>query len=108
MPFEYSIVHEIVRRIPRGKVTTYGHIAAAIGLKSGARLVGYALNALKGSDNHDIPAHRVVNRLGELTGKMHFETPYSMREKLESEDVTFVGESVDMKKHLWKPEILVF
>jgi alkylated DNA nucleotide flippase Atl1 len=108
MPFNYSIVYEIVSRIPRGKVTTYGHIAAAIGLKSGARLIGYALNSLKDGDDIGIPAHRVVNRLGELTGKMHFETPYAMREKLESEGITFIGDAVDLQKHLWKPEILVF
>jgi len=55
------------------------------------------------SDRLDIPCHRVVNRLGELSGRMHFETPFVMRERLEAENVTFVGEMVDMSRHLWVP-----
>ncbi len=94
-------IFKIVKQIPIGKVTTYGAIAKAIGLQSSARYVGWALNSTKLSS--DIPAHRVVNRLGELTGKMHFPTPTYMREMLESEGVEFDGDSVDMKKHLWIP-----
>jgi methylated-DNA-protein-cysteine methyltransferase-like protein len=99
----YERIYDIVRAIPRGKVTTYGHIAAAIGSRGGARLVGWALNAVAHSDRIDIPCHRVVNRLGELSGKMHFETPHVMRERLQAEDVQFQGEAVDMRQHLWVP-----
>ncbi len=96
-------VYEVVMRIPYGKVTTYGHIAAAIGSRSASRMVGYALNAVK--NRHDIPCHRVVNRNGELTGKMHFATPTAMHEALEAENIEFIGEAVNMQKHLWIPEI---
>lgn len=99
----YEMIYDIVCQIPRGMVTTYGHIAEVIGVKSGARLVGWALNSVAHSARIDIPCHRVVNRLGELSGKMHFETPFVMRERLEQEGVTFVGEAVDLEKHLWKP-----
>ncbi len=102
----YERIYDIVRQIPVGHVTTYGSIAQAIGSRSGARLVGWALNAVALSDRTDIPCHRVVNRLGELSGKMHFETPFVMRERLESEGVTFTGEAVDMKRHLWVPSNL--
>ncbi len=98
-------VYEIVRQIPFGKVTTYGHIAAALGAKSSARLVGYALNGVGHYDRaNDIPCHRVINRLGELSGKMHFETPTLMRELLEAEGVEFDGDAVRLEKHLWKPD----
>lgn len=97
----YEMIYDIVCQIPPGKVTTYGHIAQALGVKSGARLVGWALNSVAFSSRTEIPCHRVVNRLGELSGKMHFETPFVMRERLEQEGVTFVGEAVDMQKHLW-------
>lgn len=99
----YDQIYDIVRSIPEGKVTTYGHIAAAIGARSGARLVGWALNAVALSDRIDIPCHRVVNRLGELSGRMHFETPFVMRERLEAEQITFVNEAVDLSRHLWIP-----
>ncbi len=99
----YDQIYDIVRAIPSGKVTTYGHIAAAIGARSGARLVGWALNAVAHSDRLDIPCHRVVNRLGELSGRMHFETPFVMRERLEADNVTFVNDAVDLSRHLWIP-----
>lgn len=94
-------VYELVCQIPFGKVTTYGHIAQALGLKSSARMVGYALNAV--TDRVQIPCHRVINRNGELSGKMHFETPTLMRELLEGEGVEFNGDAVNMEKHLWIP-----
>lgn len=94
-------IYELVRQIPIGKVTTFGEIAKVIGIKSSARYVGWALNASKLSEN--IPAHRVVNRNGELTGKMHFPTPTYMKEMLVSEGVTFIEDRVNMKKHLWIP-----
>lgn len=104
-------VYAVTMRIPFGMVTTYGHIAAALGARSSSRMVGYALNSVKGRD--EIPCHRVVNRNGELTGKLHFATPTAMREALEAEGVEFIGEAVNMKKHLWIPsasgdDILLF
>lgn len=95
-------VFNIVRKIPRGKVTTYGHIAVVLGAKSSARMVGWALNS---TPTPDIPAHRVVNRNGELTGKHHFATPTLMRDLLESESVEFIGEAVNLEKHLWIPVV---
>ncbi len=91
----------IVEQIPRGKVTTYGHIAAALGARSSSRMVGWAMNAAHSREW--IPAHRVVNRLGELSGKMHFATPTLMRELLESEEVGFRGDCVCLEQHLWLP-----
>lgn len=96
-------IFNIVKQIPIGKVTTYGAIAKAIGMQSSARYVGWALNSTKFSS--DIPAHRVVNRMGELTGKMHFPTPTYMREMLESEGVRFVKDRVNMKEYMWIPDI---
>ena len=98
----YNRVYDIVRSIPRGKVTTYCIIAEFLGAKSSSRLVGWALNAVM--DRVDIPCHRVVNRLGELSGKMHFDHPTQMKDRLLAEEVTFIGESVDLSNHLWKPQ----
>lgn len=100
----FDRVYDVVRRIPRGRVTTYGHIAAVLGARSAARMVGWAMNAV-GHDARvaDVPAHRVVNRNGELTGRMHFETPFVMRERLEAEGVTFIDDRVDMARHCWDP-----
>jgi methylated-DNA-protein-cysteine methyltransferase-like protein len=99
-------VYELVQQIPFGKVTTYGHIAAALGAKSSARLVGYALNGVgQQLRDHHIPCHRVINRNGELTGKIHFATPTLMRELLEAEEVEFIGEAVNLEKHLWIPPV---
>ena len=96
--------------IPRGKVSTYGAIGRALGMKSSARMVGWALNGIANSDYRhssgkimQVPAHRVVNRNGELTGKMHFATPTLMKELLLSEGIAFIGEAVDMERHLWEP-----
>lgn len=97
----FSLVYEVVRQIPHGRVTTYGAIAEYLGLRSGARMVGWALNADR--YNLDMPYHRVVNRLGELSGARYFPTPNMMRELLESEGITFIGETVDINKYLWKP-----
>jgi methylated-DNA-protein-cysteine methyltransferase-like protein len=98
----YNRVYDIVRTIPLGKVTTYGIIADFLGAKSSSRLVGWALNAVM--DRVDIPCHRVVNRLGELSGKMHFDHPTQMKDRLLAEEITFIGEAVDLSKHLWKPQ----
>lgn len=97
----YEKVYDVVMQIPTGKVTTYGAIARAVGAGRSARTVGYALNAVAGDDRY--PCHRVVNRNGDLSGKMHFATPTLMRELLEAEGVTFDGDQVVMERHLWVP-----
>jgi len=94
-------VLQIVMQIPFGKVTTYGHIASALGSRKSSRMVGYALNSVK--DRINIPCHRVINRNGELSGKLHFATPTLMRELLEAEGVEFNGESVNLPNYLWIP-----
>jgi methylated-DNA-protein-cysteine methyltransferase-like protein len=99
----YQRVYDVVRMIPVGKVTTYGTIAAYLGARSSSRLVGYALNAVV--DDMSIPCHRVVNRNGELSGRVHFPTPSLMREMLESESVEFNGERVIMEQHFWDPAV---
>lgn len=99
----FQKVIKIVAEIPYGKVTTYGEIAQAIGLKSSARMVGWALNSTIGDDS--LPCHRVINRNGELTGKRHFRTPTLMRELLENEGIEFIDEAVNLDKHFWKPSL---
>ena len=100
----YHLVYEVVAKIPTGKVTNYGAIAGYLGVESGARMVGYALNNyLSSKIGFEIPAHRVVNRLGQLTGRAYFEGD-TMRERLQQEGVRFSAEyTVDMKKHFWSP-----
>lgn len=93
-------VYKVVRMIPEGCVTSYGSIARALGAPRGARLVGWIM---RGSPE-DVPAHRVVNRLGVLTGAPHFGHPDAMHDLLVEEGVTFVDEiTVDIKKHFWDP-----
>lgn len=82
----YDKVYQVVELIPRGRVTSYGAIAKFLGAAKSSRVVGYAMNASHKSGLH-IPAHRVVNRNGLLTGKMHFSTPTKMEELLASEGV---------------------
>ncbi|TAE25971.1 MAG: MGMT family protein [Candidatus Kapaibacterium sp.] len=97
-------VWELAQHIPFGRVTTYGAIAEALGAKSSSRMVGYAMNAVDSAHRAtDIPAHRVINRNGELSGKHHFATPTLMRELLEAEEVEFIGERVNLAKHFWQP-----
>lgn len=103
-PDFYHRVYEIVRAIPVGKVTTYGAIARALGTGRSSRLVGWALNAV--ADDISIPCHRVVNRQGDLSGRMHFATPTLMRDLLESEGVKFDGDQVRMGEHYWEPDSL--
>ena len=99
----FEKVFTIVSQIPRGKVTTYGAIAGCIGVKSGARMVGWALNKSIGHEEYDVPAHRVVNRLGQLSGRGYFPGD-TMRELLEQEDVLFKEDyTVDINKHFWDP-----
>lgn len=97
----FDRVYAVVAKIPYGKVTTYGHIAEACGIKSAARTVGWALNGTKDSG---LPCHRVVNRYGALTGKIHFGDPTIMEDLLRSEGVEFDEEGcVRLDKYLWIP-----
>ncbi len=99
----FDLVYQVVREIPKGRVTSYGTIAHYLGLKSGARMVGYAMNAAHTLS--DVPAHRVVNRQGLLTGKAHFDPPARMQELLESEGVVVENDKVrDFDKLFWNPE----
>ncbi|WP_026955332.1 MGMT family protein [Algoriphagus vanfongensis] len=102
-PNYFDLVYQVVREIPAGRVCSYGIIANYLGLKSGARMVGYAMNAAHTLP--DVPAHRVVNRKGLLTGKNHFESPTKMQELLESEGVRVENDQVqDFEKLFWDPE----
>lgn len=97
----FDRVYKIVAGIPCGKVTTYGIIAEKCGIKSSARTVGWAMNKAKFSN---LPCHRVVNRKGELTGKLHFGDPEIMQTLLEAEGVKFINEHVDLTEYLWIPK----
>jgi methylated-DNA-protein-cysteine methyltransferase related protein len=98
----YDLIYQIVRLIPKGRVTSYGAIASCLGMKSGARMVGYAMNSSHSVP--DIPAHRVVNRNGQLTGKHHFTTPDRMQELLEMEGILVKNDQVvDFEQHFWDP-----
>ena len=99
-------VYQVVRLIPKGKVTTYGHIARALGSGRSARMVGWAMNASHGHDPY-IPAHRVVNRLGLLTGKMHFDDADEMERLLKEEGIDVKNDQVqNFQKILWDPSVL--
>ncbi|MFN8406476.1 MAG: MGMT family protein [Sphingobacteriaceae bacterium] len=101
----YDEVYQVTRLIPRGRVTSYGAIAAYLGTKSSSRMVGYAMNASH-TAQPPIPAHRVVNRNGLLTGKYHFETPSKMAELLAAEGVQIVNDQVvDFKTLFWDPAV---
>ena len=98
----FERVYQVARKIPAGRVTSYGAIARAIGAGKSARMVGYAMNA---SHNlPDIPAHRVVNRNGLLTGKAHFGTDEMMRKLLEAEGIQVQNNKViEFEKIFWDP-----
>ena len=100
IPSYYEQVYDVTRLIPSGRVSTYGAIAKYLDLGS-ARMVGWALNQCIGTD---VPAHRVVNRKGELSGRVHFSTPTLMQELLELEGVMVKDDKVeDFVKLWWKP-----
>src|SRR6478672_8691410 len=82
----FELVFEVVRQIPKGRVTSYGAIAAALGTKMSARMVGWAMNS-SFRVQPKVPAHRVVNRVGMLTGKIHFNPPEKMQELLMKEGI---------------------
>jgi methylated-DNA-protein-cysteine methyltransferase-like protein len=97
-------IYAIVRKIPKGKVTSYGAIADTIGIKTTARMVGWAMNASH-SATPKVPAHRVVNRNGLLTGRHHFATPTLMQELLEAEKIEIKdNQIINFEKHFWKPQ----
>jgi methylated-DNA-protein-cysteine methyltransferase related protein len=100
----FDRVYKVVAKIPYGKVTTYGDIAEACGIRSAARTVGWALNGAKESG---LPCHRVVNRFGALTGRLHFGDHDIMEDLLRSEGVEFDRDGfVLMDKYIWKPKPL--
>ncbi len=101
----YDVTYQIVRLVPKGRVTSYGAVAAAIGATSGARMVGYAMNLAHGV-KPKVPAHRVVNRNGMLTGKHHFQPPGLMEELLLKEGVKVANDTVvDFEKLFWDPMV---
>ena len=105
-PKEYSFfrdVYDVVRQIPKGRVTSYGAVAAYLGTKLSARMVGWAMNAAHIA-KPKVPAHRVVNRNGMLTGKHHFPTPTLMEELLKKEKIEVKNDVVvDFEKLFWNP-----
>lgn len=99
----YEAIYAIVRSIPKGRVATYGDIAAAIGLRSGARMVGYAMNRSH-TARLKVPAHRVVNRSGLLSGKHHFGAPDAMEKLLKKEGIDVLEDKVQHFEALrWDP-----
>src|ERR1700752_2126492 len=103
-PNFYDLVYQVVRQIPSGRVTSYGAVANYLGTKGSARMVGYAMQAC-GAADPPVPAHRVVNSAGLLTGKFHF-GGNRMEQMLKSEGVTVVDDKVqDFKKVFWDPAI---
>lgn len=97
----WASVYDVVRLVPHGRVTTYGAVADYLSLGS-SRMVGWALNNCHGLD--DVPAHRVVNRKGELSGRHHFRPPESMQQLLEAENVEIVNDCVkNFPELLWIP-----
>ncbi len=101
----FDDVYAVVRKIPKGRVTSYGAIAAFLGTKLSARMVGWAMNAEHGT-KPKVPAQRVVNRNGMLSGRHHFETPSAMEELLKKDGVIVKNDMiVDFKKIFWDPAI---
>lgn len=99
----FNSVYAVVARIPYGKVTTYGAIAHYLGLGGSARMVGWALNSTLQNEQPGLPCHRVVNRTGQLTGKIHFSGSV-MEELLRQEGISFIApDTIDLKKHFWDP-----
>ena len=98
----FDKVYNVVRQIPEGKVTSYGAIANYLGVKKSARLVGWAMNASHGDNS--IPAHRVVNRIGLLTGKHHFGGTKVMQQLLENEGIVIKDNKIqNLENFFWDP-----
>lgn len=99
----FELVYEVARQIPKGRVTSYGAIAASLGTKLSARMVGWAMNGA-GRIRPAVPAHRVVNRNGMLTGKPHFDPPEKMESLLKKEGIKVIDDKiVDFEKFFWDP-----
>ena len=97
----FQRVYRVVVQIPHGRVTSYGAIANYLGSKGSARMVGWAMNASK---KHEVPAHRVINKKGLLTGKHHFQGTSLMQQLLESEGIVVVDFQVqNLEAHFWDP-----
>lgn len=97
----FDKVYQVAKQIPYGRVTSYGAIATYLGAARSARMVGYAMN---GSSGKDVPAHRVVNRKGLLTGKHHFDGTNLMQQLLESEGIVVIDNQIqDLDKVYWDP-----
>ena len=100
----FKLVYEVVKLVPEGRVTSYGAIANYLGSKSSSRVVGYAMNASH-KIKPKVPAHRVVNKIGLLSGKQHFETPFQMEELLTKEKIIIKNDKViDFKNIFWDPQ----
>ena len=99
----FQQVYDVVKIVPFGRITSYGAIAAYLGSKGSARMVGWAMNSSHFS-HENIPSHRVVNRNGLLTGKQHFGSPNMMKNLLESEGLTIVNDQIlHFKEFFWNP-----
>ena len=99
----FELVYEVARQIPKGRITSYGAIAACLGTKLSARMVGWAMNGA-GRVKPKVPAHRVVNRNGILSGKHHFNPPGSMEKLLKKEGIKVKNDTVvDFEKLFWDP-----
>lgn len=100
----FDLTYQVCREIPKGRVTSYGAIAKYLGAARGARMVGWAMNNAHSMPN--IPAHRVVNRNGQLTGKMHFSPPEAMEQLLKQEGIKVENDTViNFKEVYWDPSI---
>ena len=101
----FEKVYQVVKLIPNGRVTSYGAIANYLGSRGSARMVGWAMNASHASVA-PIPAHRVVNRNGMLTGKHHFGSPGIMQQLLENEGIVVENDKIlNFSKHFWDPSL---
>lgn len=99
----YDHVFELVRLIPKGRVSSYGTIAKSLGSGGSARMVGYAMSNA-GLAHPAVPAHRVVNSMGLLTGKFHFSPPELMQQLLEKEGINVENDKIkEFRKHFWNP-----
>ena len=100
----FERVYTLARQIPYGKVTSYGAIAKALGTARSSRMVGWAMNNCH--NRTDVPAHRVVNRKGLLTGKHHFEGTNLMQQLLENEGIVVIDNQIqDFENHFWTPSM---
>lgn len=100
----FDLTYQVCREIPEGRVTSYGAIAKYLGAVRGARMVGWAMN--NAHSMPDIPAHRVVNRNGQLTGKIHFSPPEAMEQLLKQEGINVENDTIiNFKEVYWDPSI---